>query len=249
MSSLELLFLILLNLSSQPAGQSANAPAVLLRVQGDVSFRMDTTGTWQKGTRGQKLFPKNEIKTGEKSTAIVVFTDGSVLRLNEKSSVRIRGTSNADGKYDQRDLQINQGTLGFDVKANPQKQFRFSTVTATAAIKGTEGVVALGDSTVAFSLLDSESPADDVAEITFSDGKKEKIGIGQQFKLAMEKPKKGIKLGDLDEKPPKFGDLIKGQEKMKLTSESMRELSQLLVKRGAITQKELDDVGFKLIDK
>jgi hypothetical protein len=227
--------------------QTSVAPAVLIRVQGEVSYRLDSTGIWQKGIRGTKLFANAEIKTLAKSNAIVIFTDGSVIRVGEKSTVRIRGESDVNGIYKKRDIQLNQGMLGFDVKANPQKQFRFASPTATAAIKGTEGVVTLADSSVDFALLSSESAAEEIAEITFSDGKKEKIGIGELFRIETQLPKKGIKLNEIEPKPPKFGDEVYRRERIKLTKESIQTLSEFLLKRGSITKQELDEVGFKIL--
>ena len=95
---------------------------------------------WEKATRGQTLASGDMVKTGAKSFAVLKLKDNSLLRLREESEVVVTGTLR--GKEFSKSIQVRQGVVGFNIKKQgPDEQFRFSSPTSVASVKGTGGVL------------------------------------------------------------------------------------------------------------
>jgi hypothetical protein len=95
---------------------------------------------WEKATRGQTLASGDMVKTGAKSFAVLKLKDNSLLRLREESEVVVTGTLR--GKEFSKSIQVRQGVVGFNIKKQgPDEQFRFSSPTSVASVKGTAGVL------------------------------------------------------------------------------------------------------------
>lgn len=93
---------------------------------------------WEKATRGQTLTSGDIVKTGTKSFAILKLKDNSLLRLREESEVVVTGTLR--GKEFSKSIQVRQGVVGFNIKKQGAgEQFRFSSPTSVASVKGTGG--------------------------------------------------------------------------------------------------------------
>lgn len=100
---------------------------------------------WEKATRGQTLASGDMVKTGVKSFAILKLKDNSLLRLREESEVVVTGTLR--GKEFSKSIQVRQGVVGFNIKKQgPGEQFRFSSPTSVASVKGTGGVLRVNGS-------------------------------------------------------------------------------------------------------
>lgn len=93
---------------------------------------------WEKAARGQTLSSGDMVKTGTKSFAVLKLKDNSLLRLREESEVVVTGTLR--GKEFSKSIQVRQGVVGFNIKKQATgEQFRFSSPTSVASVKGTGG--------------------------------------------------------------------------------------------------------------
>jgi hypothetical protein len=100
---------------------------------------------WQPAKRGETLSSGGRVKTGEKSVAIIKFKDNSMLRIREKSEVVVGGTQN--GSSFSKSTELERGVLGFNIKKQQKgEEFRFSSPTSVASIRGTSGQLGAEDS-------------------------------------------------------------------------------------------------------
>jgi hypothetical protein len=130
-------------------------------------------GAYKMAARGQVLGSGDMVKTGDQSSAILRFIEGSVVRISESSEVVVKGEKQGD-KLTDKNVNVNFGKLGFDVKSRPGEQFRFSSPTAVASIKGTAGLFGYskdGGTTLTIS--------EGSAELETKDGKKYNVGPNQ----------------------------------------------------------------------
>lgn len=119
--------------------KSAESPvAILMKAVKDVTFKKENAD-WQNAKIGLTLITGDEIKTGDKSLALIKFTDNSVLRVREKSTVKIY--ADKKDKAISKNTYIDKGTVGFKVTKQENEEFQFTTPTMVASIRGTEGYV------------------------------------------------------------------------------------------------------------
>lgn len=97
---------------------------------------------WAKAKPATPLAAGDQVRTGESSFAIVKFLENSVLRVQEKSEVTISGEI-AKGEFS-KNVHLDRGELGFNVKKRPNEKFEFSTPTSVASIRGTGGLLIAG---------------------------------------------------------------------------------------------------------
>jgi hypothetical protein len=117
---------------------------LISKVIQDVTRRV-TGQEWEKALRGQTLASGDMVRTGQKSYAILKLKDNSLLRLREESEVIVTGTLR--GKDFSKSIQVRQGVVGFNIKPQaPNEQFRFSSPTSVASVKGTGGVLRVNGS-------------------------------------------------------------------------------------------------------
>jgi hypothetical protein len=128
-----------------PQAQAQNPVIGLIsKVIQDVTRRVSGQ-EWEKATRGQTLASGDMVKTGAKSFAVLKLKDNSLLRLREESEVVVTGTLR--GKEFSKSIQVRQGVVGFNIKQQgPGEQFRFSSPTSVASVKGTGGVLRVNGS-------------------------------------------------------------------------------------------------------
>jgi hypothetical protein len=128
-----------------PQAQTQNPVIGLIsKVIQDVTRRVSGQ-EWEKATRGQTLASGDIVKTGAKSFAVLKLKDNSLLRLREESEVVVTGTLR--GKEFSKSIQVRQGVVGFNIKKQgPGEQFRFSSPTSVASVKGTGGVLRVNGS-------------------------------------------------------------------------------------------------------
>lgn len=91
-----------------------------------------------KAKGGELLASGDEVKTGEKSFAIVKFLDGSVVRVREQSALKIK--HDAQGKS----VDLESGAFGFEIQKQNEK-FTFTSPTSVASIRGTQGILIAGE--------------------------------------------------------------------------------------------------------
>lgn len=125
-------------LTAVPQAQAQNPVIGLIsKVIQDVARRVSGQ-EWEKATRGQTLASGDMVKTGTKSFAVLKLKDNSLLRLREESEVVVTGMLR--GKEFSKSIQVRQGVVGFNItKQGSGEQFRFSSPTSVASVKGTGG--------------------------------------------------------------------------------------------------------------
>ncbi len=113
--------------------------ALVSRVILDV-MRKEASADWQKAVRGEILNSGDRIRTGVHSLAVIKFKDNSMVRVRELSELTV--TASVRGNAFSKTVDIQTGTVGFNVNKQQQdEEFRFSTPTSVASVRGTEGLL------------------------------------------------------------------------------------------------------------
>lgn len=138
-----LFFAIISSSSLFSQDKDATPIALLKKVVKDVSYKKIDATDWATARTGVPLLSGEQVKTGFKSLALVLFTDGTgLLRVRENSTMYIYG--DRDGNKINKNTFIEKGLIGFDVNKQEAEEFKFTTPTAVAAIRGTAGYVEVG---------------------------------------------------------------------------------------------------------
>lgn len=131
-----LILLLLLLIGSAAPAQSADANALTSRVvevAGRVEFQMAGQPDWKTATNGVALKPGDRLRTRAQSRAAVQFSDRSVLRLSESTTLEIQPPRHAE----KRRFRLPFGSLFFFNRERPA-DVEFETPVASGAIRGTE---------------------------------------------------------------------------------------------------------------
>ncbi len=124
------------------AVQTPTSLATLTLMEGDV--KIERGGKMLPAMEGQRLLDKDRIVT-TKGRAEVIFADGTTIRTTEDTRVGI-GQGSAQGRL-LRSIELTLGNLWFKVTKMTQvadARTEFLTPTAIAAVRGTEGEIAVG---------------------------------------------------------------------------------------------------------
>lgn len=121
--------------------QKKKAVATVFKPVGTVDHKQENKD-WTKAKPAAPLISGDLIRTGENSFAIIKFLENSVLRVQEKSEVTINGEI-TKGEFS-KNVHLDRGELGFNVKKRPNEKFEFSTPTSVASIRGTNGLLIAG---------------------------------------------------------------------------------------------------------
>jgi hypothetical protein len=125
--------------NAKVALEDAQGMALVIKTVKSVESREKQT-SWKSVKRGDQLNSGSQVKTGAESFSILKFVDGTVIRVQENTEIMVRGDKDTkSGKMD-KGVDLNLGRIGFNVKKRPDEQFRFSSPTSVASIKGTAGV-------------------------------------------------------------------------------------------------------------
>ena len=109
----------------------------------DVTHKVSDSD-WQRATRGQTLGSGDMVRTGPRSFAVIKFKDNSLVRIREQSEVTVTGT--LQEKKFSKSVDVRTGGVGFNVtKQRTEEEFRFSSPTSVASIRGTGGVFIRGE--------------------------------------------------------------------------------------------------------
>ncbi len=128
-----------------------DAIGIVSRVILDVTRRTPVV-TWTRAQRGDVLNAGHAVRTGERSIAILKLKDNSLLRVREKSEITLAGGT-VNNAF-QKEVSVEGGTVGFTVqKQRAGEEFRFTTPTSVASIRGTEGSFARTDTADIFTIL------------------------------------------------------------------------------------------------
>ncbi|MCS6988382.1 MAG: FecR family protein [Chloroherpetonaceae bacterium] len=144
--------------------------AIVIKTVKDVQAKIGNQ-PFKPAQRGQNLNSGDAVKTGEQSFSILRFVDGSVIRVQENSEIKVRGEK-ADGKME-KTVDINFGKLGFNVKQKPGEQFRFTSPTSVASIKGTSGAYMSDNEGSSLTIVEGRG------ELQTKDGKTFEVGAGE----------------------------------------------------------------------
>ncbi len=126
-------------------GQSKKTVATIFKPVGTVDLKSGEKD-WTAAKPAMPLFSGDIVRTQENSFAIVKFLENSIIRVQEKSEVTISGEIRT-GEFS-KNVHLEKGEVGFNVKKRPNEKFEFSTPTSVASIRGTSGLLISGlDST------------------------------------------------------------------------------------------------------
>jgi len=112
--------------------------AYIMKVVNNVERRGGPSQGWTKAVLLAELKAGYEVRTQEKSFAMIKFADDSKVAVREKSIITISGEV-AGGKILSRDVFIERGRTSFDIKKQQTEQFRFTSPISVASIRGTLG--------------------------------------------------------------------------------------------------------------
>jgi hypothetical protein len=134
--------LVLTATFSSLAGPPGVTVGLLSKIIADVTHK-DGSHDWSPATKGQMLQAGDGVKTGAKSMAIIKFMDNSLVRVRELSEVTVTGSVN--NSTFQKTVDVKSGVVGFNIeKQKSGEEFRFSTPTSVASIRGTGGMFQTG---------------------------------------------------------------------------------------------------------
>lgn len=124
-------------LAAQPQG--GGFVGLLSKVIPNVQ-RKEAGKDWNQADRGQILGSGDVVRTGTGALAIIKFKDNSLVRLRESSELTVSGKTS--GSSFSKSVDIRTGVVGFNVqKQRAGEEFRFTSPTSVASIKGTAGVL------------------------------------------------------------------------------------------------------------
>lgn len=134
-----LLFLVLITVSITAQQTKKGPQAIIKKVVQDVDSKKENSPDWKQAKPGEALYTGDEVKTGKKSLAVVQFTDKSTVMLRENSIAKIFADKN-DKKL-VKNTVLDKGQLYFEVTKQKGDEFRFTTPTMVASIRGTRGLI------------------------------------------------------------------------------------------------------------
>jgi hypothetical protein len=134
----------LLLAAPSPLRAQASAVGLFSKVIQEVN-RKETGQEWAKAARGEALISGDRVRTGENSLAIIKFKDNSLLRVRAQSELAVGGTMK--GRAFSKSVTVERGVVGFNIqKQQADEEFRFTSPTSVASIRGTTGAFG-GDET------------------------------------------------------------------------------------------------------
>ena len=117
--------------------------ATVSKVISDVT-RKEATKDWQKAKPGELLRTGDRVRTGDRSIAIIKFKDNSLIRVRSQSELTVNGTQK--GSSFSKSVDVDRGGIGFTIaKQRSDEEFRFTSPTSVASIRGTGGQYVTSD--------------------------------------------------------------------------------------------------------
>ena len=111
--------------------------AIAIKTKGDVSVIYKGLSSAQALQPGSPLSDQDKIKTGKNGfVAIMYLDDKTVVKMLGNSNLTILG--DRSGSKINKSLDIKYGRVAANVKPQKGKEFRISTPTSVASVKGTE---------------------------------------------------------------------------------------------------------------
>jgi hypothetical protein len=120
--------------------QSASATTATVTARHNAVDVSSASGAWRAASVGQSLGIGDRIRTGEESRASVRLADGSVLQLDELTTIEIKPPREA---ADQATINLPKGSAYFFNRGNA-REVAIETPSANGAIRGTAFVLTVG---------------------------------------------------------------------------------------------------------
>ena len=116
---------------------SSSKVAIAIKTKGDVSVIYKGLNSEQVLKPGSPLSNQDKIKTGKNGyIALMYLDDKTVVKMLDNSDLTIMG--DRSGNKINKSLDIKYGRIAANVKPQKGKEFRISTPTSVASVKGTE---------------------------------------------------------------------------------------------------------------
>jgi FecR protein/Glucodextranase, domain B len=128
----------------------AQRDAYLKSMIGSVKVRKGESPIWKDGRQQMLLREKDAVRTFVESQAEVMTAEGSVMKLDENTTLELSTLKDFGGGTQSTSIKILNGTVLANVKklVNTGSSFEFETPTAVASIRGTIlGINVAGDQT------------------------------------------------------------------------------------------------------
>ena len=120
--------------------------AIAIKTKGDVSIIYKGLNSAQVLKPGSPLSHQDKIKTGKNGyIALMYLDDKTVVKMLGNSDLTIMG--DRSGNKINKSLDIKYGRVAANVKPQEGKEFRISTPTSVASVKGTEFAIQSDPST------------------------------------------------------------------------------------------------------
>ena len=120
--------------------------AIAIKTKGDVSIIYKGLNSAQVLKPGSPLSHQDKIKTGKNGyIALMYLDDKTVVKMLGNSDLTIMG--DRSGNKINKSLDIKYGRVAANVKPQKDKEFRISTPTSVASVKGTEFTIQSDPST------------------------------------------------------------------------------------------------------
>jgi len=115
---------------------------LLSKVILDVTWKAEGVD-WETAKRGQALSSGDMVRTGTRSLAVVKFKDNSLIRVRELTELTVTGTLKQQ-KFS-KSVNLQSGGVGFTISDQQAgEEFRFTSPTSVASIRGTGGLFTIG---------------------------------------------------------------------------------------------------------
>src|SRR5580765_6348292 len=124
------------NAGVQSAAAANSQLSHVIEVAGTVEFQNVGANVWASATNGTALAPGDRLRTRAQSRAAVQFSDRSVIRLSEQTTLEIQPPRRAE----KRRFRLPFGSLFFFNRERPA-EVEFETPVVSGAIRGTEFVL------------------------------------------------------------------------------------------------------------
>ncbi len=141
---ISLSFIVALLLGICAFAHSAARPIAAVReVSGKVKLVRAEAKDNSFASPGALLYPGDGMNTGEKSAAAILFVDGSLLKIQENSSITLTADRTKSGALDTK-VKLPLGKIWAKVTRRDAK-FEVETPSSVASVKGTELSVLVDD--------------------------------------------------------------------------------------------------------
>ncbi len=155
------------------AQESAN-PATIISKDNRVEVARAGSG-WSAATVGQTLHVGDQLRTGEESRATVRMNDGSILQLDELTTIEIKPATAAGSTAT---LDMPKGSAFFFSRGK-SREVRIETPAANGAIRGTAFVLKVTSAATAVSMIEGAfALSNSGGSVTAREGQSADAGAG-----------------------------------------------------------------------